>query len=159
MAEKEVVRNRKLTDKDLICIKLYLPELVRTAKELPKLEGTHAQIQGTLKKLPAYSELIERVASPDSPRSVGRRLTWLRFFTRPRNLPDLASLVVKKGTDEVGPAFDVNAREQQAACSNCPDWHETEFEIYFSEMEKMHKADFTLAKMEEYFGVQVTRLA
>ena len=46
--------------------------------------------------------------------SVGRRLDFVREFTRKRNLPDLSSLVVNKETGECGVGFTRNYDAEQA---------------------------------------------
>lgn len=64
-----------------------------------------------------YSELVERAKSeyPDRHEvknaisvSTGRRLDVVRMFTSERELPDLTSLVINKGTGECGVGFTQN---------------------------------------------------
>lgn len=64
-----------------------------------------------------YGELVERAktAFPANetvqkaiPVGVGRRLDFVREFTRQRNIPDLTSLVISKSTGECGVGFTRN---------------------------------------------------
>lgn len=64
-----------------------------------------------------YGELVERAKQeyPDRPAvqkaiavSTGRRLDVVRMFTSERNLPDLTSLVINKGSGECGVGFTRN---------------------------------------------------
>ena len=140
MADKEVVRDRQLTVKDLVCIKLFLPTLIAAAKN---------------NRTMTYKEIVQQTGSPGGPRNVGRRLTWLRFFTRPRELPDLDSLVIKTRTRTVGDGFEGDAKQQQIACFNCVDWRMDEVDSYFEEMEKFQKGRYTLERMERFFNLRI----
>ncbi len=88
---------------------ITLPD-VRLASAYYSILITLAKQKQTL----TYGELVEKakVQYPDSPIvqnaiaiSTGRRLDVVRFFTNARNLPDLTSLVISKGTGECGPGF------------------------------------------------------
>lgn len=84
---------------DLQLAAVYYPLLVMIAKD-----------KGTI----SYSDLVEQAqrAHPANPVvqraiavSTGRRLDVVRMFTRERELPDLTSLVVNKGSGECGIGF------------------------------------------------------
>ena len=140
MAEEEVVRDRRLTEKDLICIRQYLPELINLAEN---------------DEVVSYEALEERTGKRGGIRSVGRRLTWLSFFTKPKGLPSLDILVVKKGSTEVARKDNGSAHIERQACFECTDWHTEEMDEYFSMMEKFLKSRFTLARMEAYLDVKI----
>jgi hypothetical protein len=73
--------------------------------------------QARRREVITYGQLVEKAkgAFPANeivqnaiPVSVGRRLDFVREFTRQRQLPDLTSLVVNKGTGECGVGFTRN---------------------------------------------------
>ncbi len=70
-----------------------------------------------------YGQLVERaqakfpsneVVAKAIPVSVGRRLDFVRAFTRQRALPDLSSLVVNKTTGECGTGFTRSYNPEEA---------------------------------------------
>ena len=138
MAKKEEVRKRRLNDVDLYSIEVFLRFLIPRARTGQTF---------------TYTDMVELAPEQNSPRTIGRRLTWIRFFTIPRQLPDLGSFVVTKKDNEAGYAFDKNAARERQKCRNVANWHENEIHEFLLEMGRSKEAGLTFADLERKYGI------
>jgi hypothetical protein len=123
---------KNVTKNDVQLASAYYPILVDLAKN---------------QKCITYSELVEKAKEThlDNPVvknaiavSTGRKLDVVRIFTNGRNLPDLTSLIISKGSTTPGLGFPGDPKRAKAEVF-AHDWSaiSTDFDVYVEETVKI----------------------
>jgi hypothetical protein len=115
---------------DLQLAAIYYPMLIELAKHKHLI--TYKELVDEAKRLHPENKVVQISAIPTT---IGRRLDVIRVFTKQRELPDLAALIISKRTGGTGGGYKGDAKlEQQRAFAF--DWSSvsTTFDLYVGQV-------------------------